>query len=350
MASEGSTHFGPSLSPEVNGEFKVEAENHSPHATHRPPAIEIRKAVKRFGERVAVDELSLTVGMGEVFGFLGPNGSGKTTTVNLITGLTHLTSGEIHVLGQDVARHGARIRARLGAVPQETALYEELTALHNLQLHADLYFVPREVRERRIDMVLDLMQLSDRRDSRVGTFSGGMKRRLALGRALLHNPELIILDEPTLGVDVQSRRALWDRIVGLRERGRAILLTTNYLEEADALCDRIAIIDHGRIVALDTPQALRGRFGTSSIDFMTRNPATERVLTGLRSMAGVVAVQSNSHSLKVTIDGRPKTSGEVVTAVAHTCGIASIEQNSPTLDAVFLQLTGRDLRDTEGGS
>jgi ABC-2 type transport system ATP-binding protein len=309
-------------------------------------AIEIRSAVKRYGERTAVDGLTLTVEAGEVFGLLGPNGSGKTTTVNLLTGLTRLTAGTIRVLGQDVSTSASHIREELGAVPQETALYEELTALHNLRLHADLYFVPRSVRERRIAEVLDLVQLTDRRESRVQTFSGGMKRRLALARALLHSPSLLVLDEPTLGVDVQSRRALWDRILHLRSEGKTILITTNYLEEADTLCDRIAIIDRGRLVALDTPSGLRSNFGTLTIELVTEDPLDQRKLAELRELDGVLMVEADERALAVTVDGRTQTAGAVVTCVAEASAIRSIEQHEPTLNAVFLELTGHAMRDS----
>jgi ABC-2 type transport system ATP-binding protein len=322
------------------------AEMHAEQAGAPPAAIEIRAAVKRYGERAAVDGLTLTVGMGEVFGLLGPNGSGKTTSVNLLTGLTRLTAGEIRVLGHDVSTAAARIRAQLGAVPQETALYEELTALDNLRLHADLYYVPRKLRERRIDEVLDLVQLTDRRDSRVQTFSGGMKRRLALARALVQSPSLLVLDEPTLGVDVQSRRALWDRVLQLRSEGKTILITTNYLEEADALCDRIAIMDHGRLIALDTPAGLRSRFGTLTIDLIVAQPLSLDALAALGSTPGVLAVEADGRSLAVTVDGRSQTAGAVTTQVALAGGgIRSLEQHEPTLDAVFLELTGHGVRD-----
>jgi ABC-2 type transport system ATP-binding protein len=314
-------------------------------AEHGSAAVQIQAAVKRYGARVAVDGLTLTVGIGEVFGLLGPNGSGKTTTVNLLTGLTRLTAGEIHVLGHNVSTAARRIRAQLGAVPQETALYEELTALHNLRLHADLYFVPRKLQAQRIEEVLELVQLTDRADSRVQTFSGGMKRRLALARALIHSPTLLVLDEPTLGVDVQSRRALWDRVLQLRSEGKTILITTNYLEEADALCDRIAIMDHGRLVALDTPGGLRSSFGTLTLDVIVEQPLGDVALAALQDIRGVRGVQTDGRSVAVTVDGRPQTAGAVTTLISGASPIRSLELHEPTLDAVFLELTGHAVRD-----
>ena len=217
--------------------FEANNKVDSTSVTSDQVAIEIQGLTKRFGDFTAVDGLTLTVKYGEIFGLLGPNGSGKTTTINIVSGLSKPTTGQVKVLGHDVMKDPRVVYAALGAVPQETALYEELSAWTNMSLHADLYGVRGPNRESCITEMLNLVQLYERRGSRVSTFSGGMKRRLALARALLHNPQLLYLDEPTLGVDVQSRRAIWDYILDLRKRGKTILLTTNYLEEANALCD-----------------------------------------------------------------------------------------------------------------
>ncbi len=227
------------------------------------PAIEIIDLCKTFGSLQAVDHLSLTVQQGEIFGLLGPNGSGKTTTINMISGLSTPTSGQVKVIGYDVRRDARRVHQLLGSVTQETALYEELRAWTNMDFHADLFGIPRKEKKERIIKMLELVQLLDRKNSRVSTFSGGMKRRLALARALLQDPQLIYPDEPTLGVDVQSRRAIWDYILSLREQGKTILITTNYLEEAQVLCDRLAIIDHGKLIAVDTPEDLKQNYGGS---------------------------------------------------------------------------------------
>ena len=236
------------------------------------PAIEMVHLVKRFGQFTAVDDLSLRVEPGEIFGLLGPNGSGKTTTVNMVSGLSVPTGGHVHVMGYELRTQTRQVRQILGAVHQETALYEELSAWANLDFHADLFGMPGRLKKVRIAEMLDLVQLSDRKSSRVSTFSGGMKRRLALARALLHEPRLIYLDEPTLGVDVQSRRALWDYILDLKKQGRTVFITTNYLEEAEALCDRIAIIDHGRLVTMGTPDELKLKFGGSVVEIETDQP------------------------------------------------------------------------------
>ncbi len=308
-------------------------------------AIVLDRVTKTFGDFKAVDDLTLNVSRGEVFGLLGPNGSGKTTTVNLVSGLSQPTAGRVSVLGHDLAVDPAAIRPRLGSVPQETALYEELSAEANLAFHADLFDYPRREVAGRITEVLELVQLGDRRKSAVSTFSGGMKRRLALARALLHKPDLLYLDEPTLGVDVQSRRALWDHIVDIRKEGRTVLLTTNYLEEANTLCDRVAILDHGRLVALDTPAALRARYGDTVIELNLEPEADADLLARLRKLEGVTHVAQEDRTLKVSIEGERSAAAEVVALCAGHSRLRGIEQREPSLEEIFLRLTGKELRD-----
>ncbi|MBJ7600470.1 ATP-binding cassette domain-containing protein [Candidatus Nephthysia bennettiae] len=308
-------------------------------------AIRLVEMTKRFKGFTAVDRLSLEVRGGEIFGLLGPNGSGKTTTINVISGLSRPTSGSVSVLGRDVLADPRSVRRRLGSVPQETALYEELSAETNLRFHGQLFGVPRTVIEEQIDRLLDLVQLADRRRDRVSTYSGGMKRRLALVRAMLHDPELLYLDEPTLGVDVQSRRALWDYILGLKAGGKTILITTNYLEEASALCDRLAILDHGRLVALDTPAQLSRRYGDTVIELALEPAPTTGLIAELRAIHGVTEVSALDGTLKVTIAGAREAVGQVVTMVTKTSRLIGFDQHQPSLDEVFLQLTGRELRD-----
>ena len=306
-------------------------------------AIEMVHLVKRFGKSTAVDDLSLTVERGEIFGLLGPNGSGKTTTVNMISGLSAPTSGQVRVMGYDLGTHTRQVRQILGAVPQETALYEELSAWTNLDFHADLFGIPAREKKARIERMLDLVGLTDRKDSRVGTYSGGMKRRLALARALLHDPQLIYLDEPTLGVDVQSRRAIWDYILGLREQGKTVLITTNYLEEAQELCGRIAILDRGRLVALDTPSGLKQKFGGTVVELETVRPFDE--MDQLRALPGVQAAELAGKSLKVTTQSGMKIVPQIINLAAQCCEIRDIVVREPNLDEVFLHLTGAALRD-----
>jgi ABC-2 type transport system ATP-binding protein len=312
-----------------------------------PPALEIRDLRKTFGKFTAVDGLSLTVQRGEIFGLLGPNGSGKTTTINMVSGLSRPTGGEIKVLGYDVRREIRQIRRILGAVPQETALYEELSAWTNLNFHADLFGIARKEKKDRITRVLQLVQLLDRKDSRVGTFSGGMKRRLALGRALLHEPELIYLDEPTLGVDVQARRAIWDYILNLRAQGKTVLITTNYLEEAQALCDRLAIIDHGKLVAMDTPQQLKQRHGAQVVDLEIAGPCEQ--LEQIRALSGVKDVMvtnlPDGIRLRVITEGVNHLVPQIINLAAREAPLRDISVRDPNLDEIFLRLTGASLRD-----
>lgn len=309
-------------------------------------AIEISNLTKRFENVTALDNLSLAVKYGEIFGLLGPNGSGKTTTINIVSGLSRPTSGQVKVLGYDITENTNAVHAVLGAVPQETALYEELTAWTNMTIHADLYGVCRSEREQRITNMLNLVQLYERRDNRVSTFSGGMKRRLALARALLHDPKLLYLDEPTLGVDVQSRRALWDYILDLKKKGKTILLTTNYLEEANALCDRLAILDHGRLVAIDTSSNLKRRYGDTIIEIETTSPISQNIVTRMSTLPGITKVHQNDKELKITsIGDNTSTIGQIVMLVTKETALRTISQREPNLDEIFLNLTGSALRD-----
>jgi ABC-2 type transport system ATP-binding protein len=307
------------------------------------PAIQMVDLYKSFGRFAAVDHLSLLIQQGEVFGLLGPNGSGKTTTINMMSGLTRPTSGEVRVLGYDVYRHAREVHRLLGAVPQETALYEELTAWDNMEFHADLFCVPRKEKKVRIRAMLELVQLLDRKDHRVKTFSGGMKRRLAIGRALLHDPQVIYLDEPTLGVDVQARRAIWNYILDLRDQGKTVLITTNYLEEAQALCDRLAIIDRGKLITVDTPGHLKQTYGGSIIEVETAQPS--EVIDELYALPGVKEVVQNDVLLKIIMQGTNNLLAQVVNILSQEGAIKDITLREPTLDEIFLLLTGTKLRD-----
>jgi ABC-2 type transport system ATP-binding protein len=309
----------------------------------RPAAIEINNLTKRYGTFTAVDRLSLSVERCEIFGLLGPNGSGKTTTINMVSGLTAPTSGEVRVMGYDLRTHTRQVRRLLGAVPQETALYEELTAWANMDFHADLFGIPRHEKKARITKMLELVQLLDRKDSRVGTFSGGMKRRLALARALLHAPQLIYLDEPTLGVDVQSRRAIWDYILALRDECETVLITTNYLEEAQALCDRIAIIDHGTLLAIGTPAELKQTYGGHVVELELEHPSQS--LAALRALPGIKEVIAEDARLKITTQAGDNVVPQIINLVTQDGQLKGITVREPNLDEVFLHLTGKALRD-----
>jgi len=312
---------------------------------------------KTLGEPVtAVNELSLEVPPGVVFGLLGPNGSGKTTTINLITGLARATAGRVEVAGLDVRRHRREVLARLGTVPQETALLDDLTARDNLTFHAGLYLpgVPRRERAARIDAQLELAGLTERQSSRVGTFSGGMKRRLAIARQMMHDPELLILDEPTLGVDPQQCLIIWAYIRELAtDRGKTVLVTTNNLAEAEALCDQVAIIDHGRLVTIGTPRGLRLTHGTTvlSVQLRTAGGVPGPALEALRQVTGVTGVTSQAHptlggtyTLTVTARGGSPAAA-IATAVNGHGDLLDLTVREARLDEAFIALTGAATRD-----
>ena len=230
------------------------------------PAIRVVDIVKKFEDVTAVDGLSFDVEAGEIFGFLGPNGAGKSTTLNILSGILEPTSGKAVVLGYDVRTDSIRIKERIGVCPQEPAYYAHLTGRENVELIADLHLMPKKERRERTDALLDLVGLGEASSRRVGKYSGGMIRRTSLAMALVNEPELAFLDEPTVGMDPQSRRATWGLIRSLKEKGRTVMLTTHYIEEAEALADRVGIIDHGKLIALDTPRALMEEHGAGNLE------------------------------------------------------------------------------------
>jgi ABC-2 type transport system ATP-binding protein len=313
------------------------------------PAITFDDLTMRFtrasGEPfIAVDHLSLQIAAGQVFGLLGPNGSGKTTTVNMLAGLLKPSEGTVYLHDIDVTRNVSQARARLGVVPQETALYNDLSALENLAFHARLYHVPVGERKARIAEVLDLVGLTARQHDRVGSYSGGMQRRLALARALLTRPAVIALDEPTLGVDVQSRAAIWERVRTLVDEGKTVLLTTNYMEEAQTLADRLAIIDHGTLVAHGTPAELQRQVARSFIDIEADWSLTQQV--ELRHLPGVQEVEWHPPHVRVIADDQQELLPVLLDYVAREAIVPrAITMKQPDLNDVFLQMTGRTLRD-----
>jgi ABC-2 type transport system ATP-binding protein len=306
-------------------------------------AIEAQGLTKKYDELVAVDNIDLEVYQGEVFGFLGPNGAGKTTTISMFTTLLQPSGGSARVGGHDVVTEGPAVRSKIGIVFQEQTLDQRLTATENLEFHAVLYNIPREQRRRRIADALGLVDLSDRADDLVERFSGGMRRRLEIARGLLHTPRILFLDEPTLGLDPQTRRSLWDHIRQLRETTDVtIFMTTHYMDEAE-FCDRIAIIDHALIVALDTPEGLKHMVGGDVITLGTED--TEE-LGHYLAERGLTPEQRNT-SIRVEVDDGARFIPTV--ARGFDGRIDSIELRRPTLDDVFLKLTGRTIRETELG-
>ena len=307
--------------------------------------IETRGLTKRFGELVAVDRVDLEIRKGEIFGLLGPNGAGKTTTISMLITIRPITEGRATVNGFDVARQPSRVRASCGIVFQEPSIDTALTARENLELHARLYGVPKAVRRERIEELLALVDLKDRESSLVKTFSGGMKRRLEIARGLLHHPPIIFLDEPTLGLDPQTRQHIWDYIERLRREMRTtFVLTTHYMEEADRLCDRIGIIDHGKIVALGTPKELKDSLGGDTVVLAMGNPP----LDAFRALPFVSKVDVRDGSVWLSVEKATSNLARIIQAAGGR-EIGTVEVRRPTLEDVFISLTGRAIRQAEEG-
>jgi ABC-2 type transport system ATP-binding protein len=229
-------------------------------------AISVTDLVKKYEDVTAVDGLSFSVEVGEIFGLLGPNGAGKSTTINILSGILDPTSGKAEVMGFDVQKEPIEVKDRIGVCPQEPAFFPYLTGRENVELIGDLHLMAAKELKKRTDYLLDVIGLGEAASRRTGKYSGGMVRRTSLAMALVHDPEIAFLDEPTVGMDPQSRRATWDLIRGIKERGRTVILTTHYIEEAEALADRVGIIDHGKLIALDTPWALMEEHGAEDLE------------------------------------------------------------------------------------
>jgi ABC-2 type transport system ATP-binding protein len=306
--------------------------------------IEVEELTKNFGQLVAVDKVSFKVKEGEIFGFLGPNGAGKTTTINMLCTLLKPTEGRATVNGYDVVKQQAEVRRSIGLVFQEPTLDEYLTAEQNLRFHAYAYKVPGEEREKRINELLELVELSDRRKSKVSTFSGGMKRRLEMARGLLHSPQVLFLDEPTLGLDPQNRRHIWDHILNLRKKNNlTIFLTTHYMDEAEN-CNRITIIDHGKIIALDTPDKLKDMVGGDLVTLKAED--NDAVVSELREKYNLLPIIEQD-AIIFSVSQGEKFLVKLMGSFQNR--LTSISIRRPTLDDVFLKLTGRAIRDEEVG-
>jgi ABC-2 type transport system ATP-binding protein len=307
-------------------------------------AIGVSGATRRFGDLVAVSDLTFEVARGEIFGLLGPNGAGKTTTVNLVTGLLRPDGGEIWVLGRDPQAEAREVRKRIGLVPQETNVYADLSGVDNMWHHAALYCEDLSQARDRIEVLLTLVNLWERRNDPVRTFSGGMRRRLALARALLHDPQIILFDEPTLGVDVQGKYALWEHIREQQAQGKTFVVSTNDMAEADALCDRLMIIDHGAAIALDTPENLKAALGRDIIAMHT-TPAIKDPTRLFVGMAIQAVTRPEPEVLRFEVANAETLVGELVSRVTAHHRLESIRVARPSLDDVFLHHTGRALRD-----
>jgi len=309
---------------------------------HREPAIKVAGLTKKYGEIEAVRGIDFEVPVGETFGFLGPNGAGKSTTIKMLCTLARPTSGSARVAGHEVTAERDAVRRNIGLVFQDTTLDNYLTGAQNLRFHAALYGVPPAAVEPRMRQVLEMVGLWERRDSVVMTYSGGMKRRLEIARGLLHAPHVLFLDEPTVGLDPQTRVSIWEYINDLKSREDiTIFLTTHYMDEAEH-CDRIAIIDHGKIVAIDTPEALKASIGKDRVQISTADdPAA------IRALAEVFGLDAGVHEGLVTFSVEsgehfvPKLFARLAVA------IQSVSVSRPSLDDVFMSYTGKTIRDAE---
>jgi lipooligosaccharide transport system ATP-binding protein len=308
-----------------------------------PPLVSARGLRKQFGDFVAVDGIDFDVARGEAFGFLGPNGAGKTSTMRMIACLSPRSGGDLSVLGMDPEHDGSAIRARLGLVPQLDSLALELTVLDNLILYGRYFSLPRREAKRRAEELLDFVQLTDRANAEVDSLSGGMKRRLVIARGLINEPELLMLDEPTTGLDPQARHLVWDRLVHLKERGTTLVLTTHYMDEAEQLCDRLVVLDRARIVATGTPQELIRDYSSREVVELRLGGELDGELDhGLeRALAGIAPrVERLTGRALLYVDDGDRALAEV-----HQRGIqpstAVVRRGS--LEDVFLRLTGRTL-------
>jgi len=318
-------------------------------------AIEVNGLTKVYpGGIKAVDGISFTIPEGEIFGFLGPNGAGKSTTILMLTTLLRITGGAAHIMGVDVARHPNTVRRSIGYVSQDLAVDDNLTGWENLFLQAKFYGLKREQLRERIQAVLKLVNLEERIYDRVETYSGGMRKRLDIAEGLIHRPQVLFLDEPTLGLDIQTRSEIWKYINRLRmESGMTIFLTTHYMDEADRLCDRIAIIDRGGIKALDTPARLKQVIGGDVVTLsLAGDPAeTAAAVRVIAALPGVRQVSPHASEYVVIVaDGDPAVP-RLFEAIRHLpARITAVTVKRPTLDDVYLHFTGRGLRDDVEGS
>jgi ABC-2 type transport system ATP-binding protein len=304
--------------------------------------IKVENLVKKFGELVAVDDISFTVAPGEIFGFLGPNGAGKTTTINILCTLSKPTSGRAIINDFDVVRQQSQVRQSIGLVFQDPSLDERLSGLQNLRFHAMVYNIPASVREQRIKQVLSMVELWERRHSQVRTYSGGMKRRLEIARGLLHYPKVLFLDEPTLGLDPQTRNRIWEYILELRQReGTTIFLTTHYMDEAEK-ADRIAIMDYGKLVVMDTPERLKHMVSKDIISVKTDND--DRAAEEIRSRYQI-KTRHDSDGLTFEVANGEEFLPNFIKEFSTK--IVSVSLRHPSLDDVFLKLTGREIRQEE---
>ena len=310
-------------------------------------SIETKSLTKEFGDVKAVDGISFQVEEGEIFGFLGPNGAGKSTTMMILTTLLKPTSGQALVSGFDVTTQAKQVRQNIGYVQQETAVDEFLTGRENLLFQAKLNHIPKNQISKRIDEILELIELTEKQNDAVLTYSGGMRKRLDIAGGLLHMPKVLFLDEPTVGLDIQTRRKIWEYIRKIhKEFNMTIFVSTHYMEEADKLCDRIGIIDHGKIQAIDTPQNMKNALGNEVINFTIEGENKDELISKLKDIELISDISTKED--KITVFASKGT--EVIPKIFQLSSelqmkINSISLTQPTLDDVFISYTGHELRD-----
>jgi len=313
-----------------------------------PCAIAVEHIVKKYGEYTAVNDVSFSVNEGEIFGLLGPNGAGKSTLIRMMTTLIPITAGRALIEGHDVAKDPDAARRMIGVIPQALTSDLDLTVEENLNIYAKLYDVPTKERERSIEELLGLVDLTKWRGAQTKTLSGGMRRRLEIARGLVHHPKIFFLDEPTTGLDPVSRVAVWEMLGNIKSKRKlTILITTHYMDEADRLCDRIAIVDHGKLVALDAPMALKASVpGSNVIEVQFKNPP-EDWEQRLHALDDVTSVQHEGAGMYrvLTANGSRTTTQLVEMAVEAGIAVKSLSVQNTTLDDVFVHYTGRQLRD-----
>ncbi len=303
-------------------------------------ALEVSNLTKCYGKLLAVDHINLTVKRGEVFGFLGPNGAGKTTTINMLTGVTKPTSGTAFILGFNVTHDPINAKEVVGVVPETSFLYDEMTAWDNINFSAKLHSVTKEKRTSLAQELLQLFGLYNRRNDRVGTFSGGMKKRLMIATALIHEPEILFLDEPTTGLDVQSARQIRDLIKKLNRKGTTVFLTTHYIEEADQLCQRIAIINKGKIITVDTPEELKNIVKTENVIEVSFDHAGD-IVEELKELSHVRNVVIAGDKYRLYVEDPAETLPSIIHFAAENhLKVTSVNTVKPTLEDAFVKLTG----------
>lgn len=308
--------------------------------------LEMKQLTKKFGDFIAVDNITMSVKEGEIFGFLGANGAGKSTAINMIASLLRVTKGEIEVLGKNIAKHGKFAKMNIGIVPQEMAIYEDMTTYENVHFFAGLYGLRGAELKERVIEALAFVGLDDKHKSYPKNFSGGMKRRLNIACAIAHRPKLLIMDEPTVGIDPQSRNYILGSVKKLNEMGCTIIYTSHYMEEVEEICTRIAIIDHGKIIAEGTKSQLKSIITNQKnigIEVRSVENLNRSKLTGI---VGVNQVEVNENIIKITSDSEINNLSRIIQQLmADDIEIRSVEEHEPSLETVFLTLTGRSLRD-----